>query len=106
MPYIEQSKRTNVNMIFLDKAITETITEETVAGDLEYIFTLILIRYLRSKGLSHDHIEDVVGAFDGAKAEFQRRVVGPYEDRKKNENGDVYPTEFLEPSWRPRRPGI
>jgi hypothetical protein len=40
-------------------------------------------------------VNDVVGALDGAKAEFQRRVVAPYEDKKIRENGDVYPDCLL-----------
>jgi hypothetical protein len=35
-------------------------------------------------------MNDVVGALEGAKAEFQRIVVAPYEDKKMAENGDVY----------------
>ena len=35
-------------------------------------------------------LDDVLGALEGAKLEFVRRVVVPYEERKMKENGDVY----------------
>ena len=43
-----------------------------------------------AKGLRYEHLNAVVGALDSCKAEFQRRVVAPYEDKKAGENGDVY----------------
>ena len=50
--------------------------------------------YLEAKGESYKTINDIVGALEGAKAEFQRRIVAPYEDKKRQINGDVYvPTE-------------
>lgn len=82
-------------MIFLDKAITETVNTSATPGVLEYLFTRIAIQYLEAKGISHDHLNDVVGSFEGALAEFQRRVVAPYEDKKIVENGDVYPPSLL-----------
>jgi len=33
---------------------------------------------------------DILGALEGAKLEVYRRVVGPYENGKMSENGDVY----------------
>jgi hypothetical protein len=35
-------------------------------------------------------INDCLGALEGAKLELYRRVAAPYEDRKIQENGDVY----------------
>jgi len=65
------------------------------AGDLNFMFTLVLQDYLRAKGLSYQTINDVVGALEGAKAEFQRRVVAPYEDDAMELNGDVYAAGFV-----------
>jgi hypothetical protein len=36
-----------------------------------------------------------------AAAEFYRRVVAPYEDAKRAENGDVYPPQLLPEPPRP-----
>jgi hypothetical protein len=39
---------------------------------------------------SYQSINDVLGALEGAKLEFYRRIAAPYEDTKIQENGDVY----------------
>ena len=69
-------------------------TQPISAGELNYKITRALIDYVVIHKLSYATINDVIGALEGAKAEFQRRVVAPYEDRKIFENGDVYPNVF------------
>jgi hypothetical protein len=49
------------------------------------------VDYLRKHGLSYHNINDILGALEGAKLEFYRRVAVPYENGKIQENGDVYP---------------
>jgi hypothetical protein len=61
------------------------------AGELNYVLTRTVLAYMRRVGLRYQTINDIVGALEGAKAEFQRRVVAPYEDSKIHSNGDVYP---------------
>jgi hypothetical protein len=39
---------------------------------------------------NYQRLNDALGALEGAKLEFYRRVVVPYEDWKMTENGDVY----------------
>lgn len=60
------------------------------AGELNYCITLLLRRYLKVHGLQYRSINDIMGALEGAKAEFYRRVAAPYEDYKIEVNGDVY----------------
>lgn len=60
------------------------------SGELNYKITLVIIDYMNAKGLNYQTINDIVGALEGAKAEFYRRVAAPYEDDKIKENGDVY----------------
>ena len=79
MPYITH----------LDKAALEENPAET-PGELNYLVTELIKQYVRTKGLNYQTCNDVMGALEGAKAEFYRRVVGPYEDQKIEENGDVY----------------
>lgn len=64
-------------------------------GELNYAITRLLDQYLRDKGLSYLYINDCLGALEGAKLEFYRRVAVPYEDKKIKENGDVYSKENL-----------
>lgn len=60
------------------------------AGELNYVITATLIKFVEDTGLCYQTINDVVGALEGAKMEFYRRVAAPYEDAKILENGDVY----------------
>ncbi len=59
-------------------------------GELNYLITLLLIRAWKNSPQNYQAINDVVGAVEGAKQEFIRRIVVPYEQGKIIENGDVY----------------
>ena len=95
MPYIKKEARAELDTC---KRSPET------AGELNYAFTQLIIDYVRCAGLSYQAINDVVGALEGAKAEFQRRVAAPYEDKKIQENGDVYPADFVALNTPPSPP--
>jgi hypothetical protein len=58
-------------------------------GELNYIFSILIRDYFNSKP-SYQSINDIVGALEGAKIEFYRRVASKYEDQKREENGEVY----------------
>jgi hypothetical protein len=59
-------------------------------GNLNYLITMLLIRYWRNSPQNYQAINDVVGAVEGAKLEFVRRIVNPYENTKIKANSDVY----------------
>ena len=59
-------------------------------GELNFILTKICDEYIARHGLSYKTIADVVSSLECAKLEFYRRVAAPYEDGKKQTNGDVY----------------
>ena len=59
-------------------------------GELNYLITRLFHKYMQQHGLNYRVINDIVGAAEGAKAEFHRRVAAPYEDKKILQNGDVY----------------
>lgn len=61
------------------------------AGELNYVITCAIIQYVRQHN-DYKGMNDVLGALEGAKMEFYRRWVVPYEDYKISQNGDVYPT--------------
>lgn len=88
MPYILPDDREKLKAA--TDAIASVIDETTSAGDLNYMISLMARAYIDAKGLRYEHLNAVVGALDSCKAEFQRRVVAPYEDKKIGENGDVY----------------
>lgn len=79
MPYIQQDAR-----YFIING-----GEPGTAGELNYAITMLLRRYYDA-GPSYSRANDVLGALEGAKLEFYRRVVAPYEDKKIAANGDVY----------------
>ena len=60
------------------------------AGDLNYVFTMLIQNYMKHKGESYQAYNDVMGAIEGCKLELYRRKVSTYEDKKIQENGDVY----------------
>ena len=88
MPYILSKERDRLKPA--TDAAAAVIDKNTTAGDLNYMISLMAKAYIDAKGLRYEHLNAVVGALDSAKAEFQRRVVAPYEDKKIVENGDVY----------------
>ena len=81
MPYISKIRR--------DEMFEGDPTPLTV-GELNFLLTMVVKEYLNSKGLSYSTINDIMGALEGAKLEFYRRVAGPYENNKITENGDIY----------------
>lgn len=60
------------------------------AGQLNYQITTLITAYMREHGLNYQNCNDVIGALEGAKQEFYRRAVVPYESLKIQENGDLY----------------
>jgi len=76
MPYIKQEDRKPQSA--------------TNPGMLNYQITGLVSGYMNEKGLSYQTINDVLGALEGAKQEFYRRIAVPYENEKLSTNGDVY----------------
>lgn len=81
MPYIERPRGD------LDPT---SYREAETPGELNYQFSTLADDYLTRKGLSYQHINDVIGALEAAKLELYRRVASPYEDIKCARNGEVY----------------
>ena len=82
MPYIKSSQRRYV----LERA--RALAED--AGELNFQLTALIQAYAKSKGHSYQTFNDISGAMTECLAEFRRRVIAPYEDKKIVENGDVY----------------
>ena len=59
-------------------------------GRLNYILSVAILRYYRNSAQNYQAVNDIMGALEGAKQEFYRRVAIPYEDYKIKQNGDVY----------------
>ena len=65
------------------------------AGELNYLITELINQYHVTHTKSYQIMNDIVGALESCKAEYQRRIVAPYEDKKRTENEDVYNEETL-----------
>ena len=86
MPYIKSEDKKKFHSF-------ENVLNEIrigVAGELNYLITLLVQSYLHQNGHRYAKMNDVVGALECAKIEFYRRLAAPYEDKKIEENGDVY----------------
>lgn len=79
MPYISRNDRRELQS-----------RQTTIAGELNYRFTQLIIEYLGTNGESYQTYNDIMGALEGAKLELYRRKITPYENTKIKENGDVY----------------
>jgi hypothetical protein len=103
MPYIEPKDRPRldrdidymVNCILL----SSKNTSDDVVGILNYVLTRIAVLITRelavnhvnnTKKLSYALLDKIWGVLNGVASEFNRRVITPYEEKKKKENGDVY----------------
>jgi hypothetical protein len=85
MPYIKKEDRFNF------RPLLNELGEVTIKtpGELNYLVSMLCQKYIKDNGLRYQKINDVVGALDGAKMEFYRRVAVPYEDEKIKESGDI-----------------
>ncbi len=89
MPYIPQQDRLKFQCA-LD-AMAATIRAFGISnGEFNYLLTKIALLYLEKHTVCYSTISDVVKTFECAKLEFYRRVAGPYEDKKAEQNGDCY----------------
>lgn len=88
MPYVAQAARTRIDQTRIGDRDSSAID---LPGELNYAITKLCVAYLESHTLSYQTINDILGALEGAKAEFYRRVAAPYEDTKIQTNGDIYP---------------
>jgi hypothetical protein len=78
VPYIRKARRDAVHE---GGAITY--------GELNYELTTRILEFLSSHP-TYEEFQAVIGLLECMKQEFYRRMVAPYEDKKKEENGDVF----------------
>lgn len=90
MPYIDRHVRKR-----LDEHIEKLAEEMSAPGDLSYIISRLATVF----GTTHfqyttagyyTNLATIYGVLTATAEEFRRRVLDPYEDRKRMNNGDVY----------------
>jgi hypothetical protein len=83
MPYVSPRRRDALNQ---DGARPQNV------GELTYRLVRECLWYLSGQvGPHFQQYAEILGALESAKLETYRRVIGPYEDEKRAEHGDVYP---------------
>jgi len=86
MPYIKQEARREL----VGHARRLGLTADG-PGELNFVITTVIAAYLFGGQEPHyEDYNDVLGVLVGVILEVYRRKVAPYEDMKKEENGDVY----------------
>ncbi|MBI4078913.1 MAG: hypothetical protein HY429_01305 [Candidatus Levybacteria bacterium] len=87
MPYIKNEQRPQIDSLLepLISHLKKLPTEEQ-DGSLNYIVTKIIKQLYPQK---YFHYNRALGVLTAITHELYRRVVGPYEDTKIKENGDV-----------------
>ena len=82
MPYIKQESRPKMDMV------VETMADVEVKanGDLNYILFKFCKNYVNP---SYNNYKNFIGELRQCATEIERRILGPYEDLKIKENGDV-----------------
>lgn len=81
MPYINQLRR---DVLDTEMGISRT------PGELTYQLTRVVVDYIVQQECFTTYAE-AIGALEATKLELYRRMIAPYEDKKREENGDVYP---------------
>ena len=86
MPYIKSDDRMRFNEGI--NSILDAFYDNWTPGDLNYVVSMITWElFLKQK--KYQRANDIIGALEGVKMEFYRRLVVPYENEKITENGDL-----------------
>lgn len=87
MPYINQDSRVPLDEMLVPLiAHLQQLPLEQQDGALNYVITRTLKALYEPK---YFHYNRAMGVLGSVQAEWYRRDVAPYEDRKISENGDV-----------------
>ena len=84
MPYVNQTRRR-----LLDPTIEQLADSLQDTGDLNYAITRLTLLLIRRQGFNYVNASAAMGTASFALMEMYRRVLGPYEDEKIKQNGDV-----------------
>lgn len=85
MPYIEKRSQEKINLPL--NSLSKNI--DTV-DSLNYCITKFCLKFLNRSINSYLTLNGIIGVLECVKLEFYRRLLSVYEDKKIDENGDVY----------------
>ena len=81
MPYVKKAKR-----LVLDFLVSSLAKVIEVNGDLNYVLFAYAKRHVKP---GYQNYRNFLGELNECSHEIRRRLLAPYEDLKKSENGDV-----------------
>ena len=88
MPYIPQEHRDKIDA-HIDSLVDMTIPLFT-KGMANYVISKLMDKFFFDGYIQYERINDAIGVLECCKLEVYRRLAAPYEDKKKNINGDVF----------------
>jgi hypothetical protein len=99
MPYIKQERRRVYDDLIAN--LTHQLTKHEggfhyfpYVGELNYVFSKIIKDCLdaatKHQGLHYSNCNSILGVLECVKQEVYHKVARPYEDKKCEENGDVF----------------
>lgn len=83
MPYITKNRRKHLDCVIDHFSIPQN------TGELVYVLTKMCHKYVEAGLFNFVALNSVIGALECTKTEFYRKVVAPYEEKKRRENGSV-----------------
>ena len=84
MPYVTSEARNRL------QEDTERLSNKCrTVGELNFVITVVLHRWLYDHGISYDEVNKLSGVISCVSKEFYAMVARPYEDQKIIENGDI-----------------
>lgn len=95
MPYITPRQRNEIDECLNERGCINSIDITSIGdiaqdpGKLNYIISNIIKSYMENKGISYSTYNEVIGVLECAKLELYRHHIGPYEQSKIEENGDL-----------------
>lgn len=91
MPYIKKELRYKFDgkIDELNKTIEMETNDHTKRGTYNYCITRLVHNYIKYSGISYNTLSNITGILTDVKKEFERTIVSPYEDTKRNENGKI-----------------
>ncbi len=83
MPYIPKEHRKPIDDILIQLPRIEH------AGQLNYVISEVISRYLMEHGINYQSLNDVAGVLVNIKTEYDRKVLIPYERSKEGNDGNT-----------------
>ena len=93
MPYIHQRKRDKYDDAI--KKLVGELIEYGDVGDLNYVITKLIHSMIERTALQYFTLNSLIGVLECAKLELYRKIAGPYEDKKRRENGPISELDSL-----------